>query len=136
MYAILCRNYQKFETPGSLYLIDQGERIYECKTLELQYLDNKRNVSCIPAGSYIVTKYSYSHYQNTFLINGVPDRDGILMHKGNFAAGNKIDTQGCILLGTGFELINQDTYQDIKGCDIALACLNLYLPESFMIHII
>lgn len=82
-------------TLGKLYL--NGN--FYGHTLELAWLDNKKNVSCIPKGVYDVIKgnpeesssYKYQH----LLIENVPNRNFILFHIGNYPK----DTKGCILLG-------------------------------------
>ena len=66
-----------------------------CHSLELPWLQNNRNVSCIPSGSYRVTKGSSRRFPECFYIHSVPARDGILIHPGN----NVRDSQGCILPG-------------------------------------
>jgi hypothetical protein len=65
-------------------------------TLELPDRNNERNISCIPEGKYQCvrhwsTKFPYLH----LLIMNVPNRDGILIHAGNYPK----NTTGCILLG-------------------------------------
>ena len=67
-------------------------------TLEQCWNDNEKYKSCIPKGDYICEKYISSKYGSTFIINGVPERDGILFHWGNLIK----DTQGCILIGNKF----------------------------------
>ena len=68
-------------------------------TLERPWLNNARNISCIPKGKYKV-KYlpkSYSgKYKKIFHVLKVPGRSGILIHNGNLVT----HTKGCILLGT------------------------------------
>jgi hypothetical protein len=65
-------------------------------TLERPWLDNRRNVSCIPAGKYqcsFIT--SAGKFKNVFLLKCVPGRDGVLIH-----SGVTVDhTRGCILVG-------------------------------------
>lgn len=74
-------------------------------TLELPWNQNKRNESCIPAGYYtcrrkIASSGKTGGLPDTFEVVDVKDRDGILFHVGNYPA----DTQGCILLGTGYSV--------------------------------
>ena len=82
-------------TLGELFL--NGERL--CDTLENPYLDNQRNISCIPEGEYEV-RLRYPRESGTrdyllLLVKDVPDRDYILFHIGNRPS----DTSGCILVG-------------------------------------
>jgi len=82
-------------TIGKLYL--NGELM--CDTLENPYLDNQRNISCIPAGQYNVrlrlARESATRDYLHLLVQEVPNRSYILFHIGNTAK----DTQGCILVG-------------------------------------
>ena len=86
-------------TMGELFI--NGERF--CDTLENPYLDNKRNISCIPEGNYKVRlrlpRESASRDYLHLLVEDVPNRDWILFHRGNRAE----DTRGCILVGQGSE---------------------------------
>lgn len=72
-----------------------------CYTLELPWHENKPRVSCIPSGEYeceplLDHKTSYGvFFQESFRVNNVPGRSGILIHPGNFLS----DTHGCILVG-------------------------------------
>jgi len=67
----------------------------QCFTLEKTYLDNQKNISSIPAGSYICKSIFSQRFKNTFEVTAVPGRAGILFHAGNTTK----DTEGCILLG-------------------------------------
>ena len=84
-------------TLGELFI--DGERI--CDTLENPYLDNQRNISCIPEGEYPVRirlpRESATRDYIHLLVKDVKDRDYILFHIGNTAK----DTSGCILVGLG-----------------------------------
>ena len=86
-------------TIGTLYI--NGERF--CDTLENPWLDNQRNISCIPEGQYNVrlrlARESASRDYLHLLVQDVPNRDWILFHRGNTAK----DTSGCILVGNGRE---------------------------------
>lgn len=74
-----------------------------CKTLELPWRENKRNMSCIPTGKYIVKIRQSPKYGSIYWITNVPNRSYILIHSGNFAGdvnkGFKTHVNGCILLG-------------------------------------
>jgi hypothetical protein len=67
-----------------------------CHTLERPWLDNKRRVSCIPAGSYHgAIQHSPRFQRDLPELLDVPGRSQILIHAGNTAD----DTEGCILVG-------------------------------------
>ena len=91
--------FSKKSTIGELFL--NGERI--CDTLENPWVDNQRNVSCIPEGVYPVRlrlpRESGTRDYLHLLVQEVPNRDWILFHRGNTAK----DTSGCILVGLGTE---------------------------------
>jgi hypothetical protein len=89
--------FSKKSTIGELFL--NGERM--CDTLENPWIDNQRNISCIPEGVYPVRlrlpRESASRDYLHLLVQDVPNRDWILFHRGNTAK----DTSGCILVGLG-----------------------------------
>jgi len=69
-----------------------------CVTLEPPWKENEINVSCIPAGRYLCTKYTSRKYPATYQVNSVPGRTRILFHPGNTVE----DTTGCVILGQYF----------------------------------
>ena len=96
---IIRNTFTDVSTIGNLYL--DGEWL--CDTLELPYLDNQRNISCIPEGQYKVrlrtARESATRDYLHLLVQDVPNRDYILFHIGNSAK----DTRGCVLVGIGTE---------------------------------
>jgi len=80
---------------GRLYLNEE----YVCDTLENPYINNERNISCIPTGSYEVSlrtpRESATRDYLHLIVQEVPDRSFILFHRGN----KPEHTQGCILVG-------------------------------------
>ena len=87
--------FSKLSVLGELFL--NGERM--CDTLENPWIDNQRNISCIPEGEYEVRirlpRESATRDYMHLLVKDVPDRDYILFHIGNRPS----DTRGCILVG-------------------------------------
>ena len=85
-------------TEGVLALGD-----FRCFTLELPWHGNKRNLSCIPTGEYIVSIRISPKYGRIYWVMEVDDRSYILIHSGNWAGdsekGLATHTSGCILLG-------------------------------------
>ena len=116
------------ETLGWLYVMDSKETLGVFSTMERPDLHNQRNISCIPTGRYLCTrrnptqKFNYEH----LLVNGVPNRDAILFHIGNYVT----DSQGCILVGTDFADINKDGLKDITESRKAFMKLMSMLPKS------
>lgn len=68
-------------------------------TLERPWLDNKANESCIPEGYYRCKRFSSEKHPDTFIVQGVPGRTGILFHTGNHME----HSAGCIIIGEMFE---------------------------------
>lgn len=68
-----------------------------CVTLELSYRDNEKFISCIPTGEYRCKKITIEKDGKpftTFIILGVPNRDSVLFHAGNWVK----DTNGCVIV--------------------------------------
>lgn len=86
------------ESCGNVYgvLLHDGEPV--CVTCEPAWLDNQRNISCIPIGTYACKKIKHRRYGVTLELINVPDRAGILIHSGNTAK----DSRGCIIVGLEF----------------------------------
>ena len=71
-----------------------GELIVRvCCTVELPWLQNKRNVSCIPEGRYELMKRTTPKRGQHLLVLNVKGRDGILIHPANNALK---ELRGCI----------------------------------------
>ena len=67
-------------------------------TLEREWKDNRKGISCIPEGNYKCKRVDSPRFGNTFEVTNVPNRSNILFHKGNLDD----DSSGCILLGEQF----------------------------------
>ena len=75
-------------------------------TLERNWVDNQKNISCIPVGSYrCVRRLYHKHGYWTFEVMGVPGRTAILIHSGN----TEDDSMGCILVGESFGVLKEKT---------------------------
>lgn len=121
---------QEHETTGVLTTVS-GQTSFSCKTLELPWLDNQPNVSCIPVGTYTVKwmhtlRFPFGVYQ----VQNVPNRSGIDIHVGNYAYGPKIDTDGCILLGDSFVNLNGDMSADIANSTKTVTAFNALLNKQ------
>jgi hypothetical protein len=86
--------YAKTHTEGHL----QGKGMV-FQTIERPWLDNQREVSCIPTGKYRVVPHNWNggnfRFAKVWLLQNVPNRDGILIHVGNTVK----DVIGCIAVG-------------------------------------
>ena len=134
--AVLSRRYVEKETRGCFYVFQGDRSILNVKTLELPWKGNAKNVSCIPEGKYQVKKITRPNGDPAFHIQDVPGRSQVLIHIGNFAAGIKVDTQGCILPGLSFVDINSDGILDIANSTKAMDMLLTTLSEEFELHIL
>lgn len=120
------------QTLGRLELYDAtGKKVFECKTLELDWENNARQKSCIPTGTYTVTPRKSAKYGSHFLVNNVPNRDAILIHHGNYHT----DILGCILVGTAHLDINGDGLKDVTSSKATMALLTNLAPEGFKLTI-
>lgn len=95
-----------------------------CLTLERPFLYNIRNKSCIPLGKYHCV-YHVGKSKEGYLLRGVSDRSGIMIHAGNTLS----DTSGCILLGKSLNLYGEleHSREAIKLFEKTLAKKDFYL---------
>jgi hypothetical protein len=136
MKGIISRTYNKNETLGSFLIMEGEKTIYKCKTIELAWNGNQHNTSCIPESTYDVVKYNSPTKGECFHVKDVKDRDSILIHIGDYAAGEKVDTMGCILPGSHFEDINNDGNIDVVESTKTLKELLEILPDTFKLYIL
>lgn len=99
------------ETLGRMYIIDDtGKAAAILCTLELPWRDNQRQISCVPEGEYEVSlSWSRKFNMNLYVLSGVPNRSGIMIHSGNHTS----QIEGCILVGLNFADINADGITDV-----------------------
>lgn len=132
MKALLTRKeMESKQTLGDLEISESENTIFNCKTVELPWLNNQRNISCIPVGTYTVVKRTSEKYGTHFQILNVPDRAMILIHAGNYYT----QTQGCILVGSGYQDINQDNVRDVVESKKTLLKLYALMPDQFELKI-
>lgn len=79
-------------------------------TIELPWLENQNDISCIPEGVYICNFENNPERGKIWRLSEVKDRSGILIHSGNFACDvvlssgtHKTETKGCIMPGMVFD---------------------------------
>lgn len=86
---VLKRIYLSTAVHGELTL--NGKHI--AYTIELSWQDNKRRISCIPEGTYVLRKRYSEKFKWHFVLLDVPNRSYILLHPANNA---QKELQGCI----------------------------------------
>jgi len=137
MKWVLSRGNLPFQTPGCLYVFDGEYSFFNCKTLELPWLDNQQNISCYPPGIYDVIKYKRPNGKWAFWVQNVPGRSGILFHAGTYIATSHPDSEGCTLVGFRYDDINDDGEIDILDSQKALQMLLDLMPdEKFKLYVI
>lgn len=134
MKAILTREqFQDKQTLGKFELFDnENQKVFECFTLELPWLNNQKQKSCIPKGNYTVVPRNSSKYGSHFHVTNVSNRDMILMHNGNYFT----EILGCILVGSGLSDINKDGYKDVVNSKFTLKKLSKIASKGFQLTII
>jgi len=75
-----------------------------CCTIERPWLQNKVNVSCIPAGEYTIKPVNSPKFGLTYEVCDVVGRSHILLHKANRAS----ELQGCIAPVTKYGVIKNE----------------------------
>ena len=89
MVIELQRLYRDTWTDGLIFI----KGVLLCRSIELRWANNERNVSCVPEGVYPVTIIQHPKFGECLQINGVKGRSGILVHVANDA---QKELRGCI----------------------------------------
>ena len=89
MELLLIRTYHSQGVNGVIFF--NGVRI--CDSIELPWRNNLRGISCIPEGSYSISKRRSRKYGPHLWIRNVPGRELILIHPANNAIK---ELRGCI----------------------------------------
>ena len=120
------------QTIGNLIgLSESGHSLFTCDTLELPWLNNCKQISCIPTGRYLVKKRYSKKFKNHLHITNVEDRSYILIHAGNYYT----DILGCVLVGR-LRFINSDDIIDVGSSKKTLKKLLTFVEESIELDII
>jgi hypothetical protein len=133
-YIIIDRySNEKEQTIGMFYLLDEETQSVMKKwhSMELPWLDNQQNISCIPTGNY----KAVIHYSPTFgkclWIKDVEGRSEILIHAANFY----FDLLGCIGIGKDLVDIDGDSYIDVTSSRDSLTELMELLDNQTVVDI-
>lgn len=119
------------QSTGQFNVIQDDNVILSGCTLELAWKDNERNISCIPSGEYWVRKRKSPKFGLSFIVEDVPNRSYILIHKGNYHT----QIRGCILVGSAFKDINGDGYIDVINSGDTVNKMLGVLPDRFKLNI-
>lgn len=129
MLANLIRfNSNLYQTNGILKF-ENGDSVF---TLELPWVNNARQISCIPDGEYEVHAHVSPKFGKCYKVKSigkseVNGRDEILIHVGNY----KRNTLGCILPGLGLTDIDNDGNVDVSDSARALRKIFAIAPDGF-----
>ncbi len=82
-------------------LLDGDTKIPFAVTLELPWVNNEKNISCIPYGHYNCKRITRPNGDITFKILDVKNRTDILFHIANYTS----ELLGCIGIGEAFEIL-------------------------------
>ena len=104
---------------------------FRCETLELPYLGNQNNISCIPHGLYECQKINSPAHGLCIEIKDVINRTLIRIHPGNYTR----QILGCILVGDSLKDIDRDGILDVTNSVNTLKSLMAILPDVFLLDI-
>ncbi len=89
---------------------------FKCKTMELSWRNNQRNISNIPKGKHLM-KWTFSPRFGRFTYEiFVAGRNGIRIHSASWYS----QLNGCIALGTHYGDLNRDNHADILNSRITV----------------
>lgn len=103
-----------------------------CVALEPYGRDNKQNISSINPGQYLCKRYSSARYPSTFEITNVAGRSKVLFHVGNWSH----DTEGCILLGESFSILNGKWAIGMSGKAFSEFMGLMYGVDEFLLTVV
>ena len=111
MNLLLHRTYFKEGTNGALFY--QGH--FMGFVIELPWLENKKQISCIPEGEYLLKPRFSEKFKHHLQLDYVPGRSLILIHPANDA---QTELKGCLapvghLNGIGKGLYSRPLFQKI-----------------------
>lgn len=121
------------QTVGGLFS-DSAVPYFRCDTLELPWLADAPNISCIPIGIYKVKwTYSQRHGKYMYQIMDIPNRTGIRFDVANYAK----QLLGCVALGKGYGDINDNGKIDILHSQLTNDLFNAYFrKQDFTLKIV
>lgn len=109
------------------WFLDDGSHL--CFTVELPWLDNEPDKSCIPCGTWEFNKYISPKHGNVWRAHGIPDRSEIEVHPANWAR----QLLGCIAPGDAIGML--EGVPAVLNSDETFAMLLTTLPDKFFLTI-
>ena len=111
---------------------------FVCFCIERPWLDNERNVSCIPEGMYALDWRNSPKFGKRLHVLDVPDRSHILIHVGNA----QDESLGCLMPATTVGIAADEFHHfGCPGCygensRVALRKLEAVIPENESGHLL
>lgn len=106
------KTYGDQQTLGVGLVLDANDiELFNFVTIELAWKENKKRISCIPAGYYKAFKHQSPKFGETIWLQNVDDRSEILIHPANFSR----QLLGCIAPGENFLDIDKDGLIDVTN---------------------
>lgn len=119
------------QTIGQAWALVNGSKKLEFVALEPSWVLNMNNISCAPIGTYQVKKRYSQKFGHHFHLQDVPGRSYMLIHAMNFFN----QTEGCIGVGSRFQLLNDDEFVDVIHSSNTMEKLNKVMPDIFQLTI-
>ena len=120
-------------TTGNLYLTNddcvQTDELI-CHTIERPWLNNKPNISCIPAGIYTISPVDSPKFGLTYEVKDVIGRTHILFHKANIAS----ELEGCIAPCTDFGIM-QGEWAGLNSGNAYVPLMDLFGGDNHTLEI-
>jgi len=96
-------------TIGKLY---SEHKEFICCTMEKPWINNQRNISCIPGGDYTIKLTNSPRFGQTYKVCDVENRNHILFHKANLES----ELHGCIAPVSRYGILtNKDRQKEFAG---------------------
>lgn len=136
MHTVIIQRYwsDESQTLGVMTLLDSDlNPIFSAISLERGWLDNKPNISSVPAGEYnCALEYSPRFDKKLWELKDVPNRSECKFHASNY--WNQLN--GCISLGDTAENIGRDFRLDVTNSGNTMNIFHRLLKNEEQIKVI
>jgi hypothetical protein len=121
-------------TLGDMRCLNDGVLQFSLKSLELPWVANQSNISCIPADTYEAIPIIRPNGKWALWLQSVPFRTAILIHEGKYTR----HILGCILAGVNHEDMDKDGIMDVTESARAMELLKSWvsITKSIRVEII